>query len=63
MSRMATPRKKQPNVHGMGGLEVIVYFLFLSVLAIPIAIGAICYGIFLLGDFAVEIHNKRRANK
>jgi len=63
MSRMATPRKKQPSVHGMGALELIVPFLLLAVLAIPIAVGAICYGIFLLGDFAVEIHNKRRANK
>ena len=63
MARMAGPRKKQPDVHGMGGLDVIVYFLFLAVLAIPIAIGAIGYGIFLLGDFAVEIYKKRRNNK
>ena len=63
MARMEGPRKKQPSVHDMGGLEVIVYFLFLSVFAIPIAIGAIGYGIFLLGDFAVEIYKKRRKNK
>ena len=60
MSRMAGPRKKQPSVHGMGGLEVIVYFLFLAVLAIPLTIIGAGYGIFLLGDFAVEIYKKRR---